>query len=240
MTPAPKFGTHSTHSLMAEFRRAARDLTKRDAEPPSTTTTRSRGGADSLRLSVSQLTADYIALCHNPMAQLSRWLDEPRPKSFSGSVVRISERGKHHDQSQSTSEPMGNTNRLRAHPLHQVQGGLDALRRGGSRHSLSARSRAGVAQYDELRSVRAEGQQAGLVGSNVAESPPDFSSEFAAVQSQFASRIAAARVSLSSRDAAATIRRLLDEQTIAMRAVSERQQLASRLRLERPFPPSLS
>lgn len=213
--------------------RVAKQLTAHISTVPLAKNVQRGGGGAGLLL--TQITADYIALCHDPMAQLSRWIDEPRPDAFRGSIFRISDRGKPHEGHQSTSEPLGYAQRICAVPLHPMQSGLDALRRGGSGNGLPARSRAGPAQYDQLRSVRGEGSRgASLEQSRLDETTCDFSAEFAAVQSEFASRIAAARMILSSKDAASMIRRLLDEQTIAMRSITERKQLATRNRSGRP------
>jgi hypothetical protein len=196
-------------------------------------------GTDRRNRSLAHLTtiivADYIALCHDPIRRLPRWLKEPTFKSSHTSIARISHRHQH-VHTQSEGEPLGYGNRFCTDPLRQLQSGMDAARRERISDSVPAGSGTGPSQHDGLRSLRAEGYGSGTLGSG-SEPPFDFSAEFAAVRSEFASRIAVARNCLPSWLAKATIRRLLNEQILAMRSVSERQQAALRLRAPRPPEP---
>ena len=95
---------------------------------------------------------------------------------------------------------MEDARRLCGHPLHAMQGRLDADRKPGrSADDLPAGSRTGALGHDQLRSLRAEGGSdlAGPSGDGGAVAA-DFSAELGAVGAYFAARMAAARRALTT------------------------------------------
>ena len=89
------------------------------------------------------LVADYLALCRDPLSDLQHWIDESE-KAFKGrSLFRQSPwRSAHAQSSHSLASP---GNGFRDDALQAMRGGL------------FSRPGAGLSQYDQLRSFRAEG-----------------------------------------------------------------------------------
>ena len=91
------------------------------------------------------LVADYLALCRDPLSDLQRWIDESE-KGFKGrSLFRQSPWRSAHAQS-SPSRLASPGKGFRDDALHAMRGGL------------FSRPGAGLSQYDQLRSFRAEGR----------------------------------------------------------------------------------
>lgn len=217
--------------LCDRFRHVAREVTDHSHEHAARAK-RQTGGERGYRLTTALLADSYIRLCHDPLKYLNRWIAET---AFSAPYTKTSlyQEAAHGIQRASVME---DGRGIRGDPLHQMQGGLDADRRGRFDHVLPSRPAAGADGHDGLRPVsaerrdRLESAQSSCIGD---EAVADFSSEFAAVRSEFASRMAAARQSLSPQEAAALIRRLCDEQALAMRTITERLRAARRSQSER-------
>ena len=134
---------------------------------------------------------------------------------------------------QTTTRPpslMEDARRLCGHPLHAMQGRLDADRQPGrSADDLPVGPRTRALGHDQLRSLRAEGGSdlAGPSGDGGAVAA-DFSAELGAVGAYFAARMAAARRALRPGDVAVALRALQNERTLAMRAVIDKWMTAAR------------
>jgi hypothetical protein len=173
-----------------------------------------------IRLTTRNLAADYLAVCRNPLNDIHRWIVETITKKSSANACHSSYR------------PSDRSFGVCPHALHALRGRLDT--HPGGRHQdnrLSSRPGTGAAQYDQLRSVRAEG--GGGVGPPFLQSPAeaqnestaergDSASELGAIRGYFNGLIAAARSSLSPSDAAAVIRSLRTQKILAMRAAKDR------------------
>ncbi len=110
-------------------------------------------------------------------------------------------------------------------------------------HGLSARPRAGLAGYDGLQQVRADGHAGDGLGRSTGDDAADpsfaFGVELAAVSSYYAAKIAAVRRGLNPRDVAAAVRAIREEQAGAVRAVMQRWDAAKRVATERRQAPKL-
>ena len=112
------------------------------------------------RFAASSLADNYLKLCHNPLKDLQRWMDEdPR---FRGEKLQRRERifstkGEGGDVSKGTAVVVAEAGRVRGKSLPELRGGLDAHRQGRRAvDDLPARQGAGVVRNDGLRQVRAE------------------------------------------------------------------------------------
>ena len=186
---------------------------------------RQSGGGGGHRLTTALLADSYIQLCHDPLKDLHRWIDESRPGTSSETRPLYRETT---DVIQRASV-MEDSRGLRGDALHQVQSRMDANRTARIDHVLSARPATGSISYDQLRSVSVEGRE----GLNAAHDAGDhgltaFASELGGVNSYYAARIAAARLSLRPGDVAAAILAILGEKTLATLAVLDRWMAAAR------------
>lgn len=176
-------------------------------------------------LTTGSIADEYVALCHNPLQNLSRWLAEDNhPKAYRSvpSTARMNE--------QVQSACLATTTGFREHPLRELQSGLDAhsrIRRGA--HGLPPRPRAGAFGDEGLRSLRAkvEGStgSAAQLASEYDGDGEEFRTELSAVHDYYGAKIAAAR---QSRAPVAVIRTLRNERIVAVRAVIERWQQSQR------------
>jgi hypothetical protein len=97
-------------------------------------------------LTTRSLAADYLALCRNPLKDIRRWIVEIKPKARSA-----------HAHNSSHRPPAGSFG-LCCHALHALSGRMDTQIGGRHHHHhLSSRPGASADQYDQLRSLRAEG-----------------------------------------------------------------------------------
>ena len=109
-----------------------------------------------------------------------------------------------------------------------MRGGLHPVRDRRQGHCLSSRPGAGLAQYDQLRSFRAEGGAGDELPSDGAARDEDvapsssLACDIAAIEGHYASRIAELRAALAPAELALIIRNLEDEKTLAIRAVIEK------------------
>ena len=214
----------SRQTLRVAFQRVAHELTV-PVEYRGRQRGRQSGGGDGHRLTTAALADSYIQLCHDPLKDLHRWIDETRPGTPSETRPLYRETT---DVIQCASV-MEDGRRLRSNALHQVQGRMDADRATGLDHLLPARSATGAIGHDGLRSVSAEGRQGLNTGrDDGASGLGEFASELGAVHSYYAARMAAARRSLKPGDVAAAIRALQGEQMLATRAVLDRWMAAGR------------
>jgi hypothetical protein len=136
---------------------------------------------------------------------------------------------------------------LSRNPLKDIDCWIVETKRGGrpQGYCLSSRPGAGVDQYEQLRSLRAE---EGGVGPPFSQAHPegqgetatdigDSTSELGGIRAYFNALIVAARSSLSRADAAAVIRSLRTQKILAMRAAKDRQRPAgANQRNARPEP----
>ena len=205
-------------------------MTKPAAPKPRRGRKARRGGGSTARsFTTGALAEDYLRLCRDPLRDLQRWMDEDKKRGRAGRGVQlITRRGDDAAKDTTRAENyLVNAQRLRGQPLHELQGRLDADRRGGrSHHGLPARPRAGVSRYDGLRQVRAEGS----AGSDLSRSTDDAAAgasfrlgiELDAVSDFYAAKIAAVRHGISPRDIAGAVRAIRNEQAGAVRAVLEK------------------
>lgn len=180
-------------------------------------------------LTTRALATDYLALCHNPLNDLSRWAFESG-KAYQGRSP--SNKSRSADAAQSPSPCLDSRpNRLRDDTLHEVRRGLDPFRGRRLGYRVSSRPGAGLSQYDQLRSFRAQGQETPSEARSVPQSEASanavapsssLATDLAAAKGYYASRIAAARQSLSHVELAAAIRTIKDEETLASRAIIQR------------------
>jgi len=177
-------------------------------------------------LSTHALSADYLALCRNPLSDVRRWILESGPSYSGTSPDKLETWSTSH--AQTTSPGLARpADRFCNNPLHAVRGGLDPQRAGGQRHRLSSRPGAGLYQYDQLRSLPTAQTPPAEARPLPATTPtPDavapssgLAAELAAAKGYYASRIAAARLSMSADELATFIRTIQDEQTLAARAI---------------------
>jgi hypothetical protein len=191
-------------------------------------------GDNGSRLTTAALADNYLRLCHNPCNDLTRWIAEDKSRRVAGPIIPPPEN--HHDETTTRSPSlMEDARRLCGHPLHAMQGRLDADRKPGrSADDLPPRSRAGPLGHDQLRSLRAAGEcdLAGQ-GSDSAGIGLEFSTELAALNSYYAARMAAARRALRPWEIAAALRVLQGERALAMKAVIDRWMTATRDALQR-------
>ena len=171
-------------------------------------------------LTTHSLAGDYLILCRNPLKDIHRWVVEAKPKTRSAHAHR------------STHHPLAGSFGFRSHALHALPGRMDTPP--GERHQdyrLSSRPGTGADQYDQLRSLRAEGPGVGppplrahseAQGEAVADIGAS-ASELGGIIAYFNSLIAAARNSLSCADAAIVTRSLRIQKILAMRAANDRQ-----------------
>jgi len=164
---------------------AARSVTvPRPPQPRRRRRIGGEGGASPIdavaRVSASALIVDYIALCHDPMKDLRRWLAEDRQqrgmmapedglrqagqpmppeglrragRQFEATPVREG----HQHANDAAQCFIANADRLCRQPLSKLQSGLDAHgNRGWSVDGVPARSTTGAERYAGLRSVSAE------------------------------------------------------------------------------------
>ena len=183
-----------------------------------------------LSLTTRGLAADYLALCRNPLSDIRRWVLESG-KAYQGRSPSNTWRSA--DAAQSPSPGLGSrTDRLRYNALHEMRGRLDPFRDRRQGCRLSSRPGAGISQYDQLRSFRAQGKRstrfrsalrtAAASATNSVAPSSSLATELAAAKGYYASRIAAARQSLSRVELAAAIKAIKDEQTLAARAIIQR------------------
>jgi len=192
-----------------------------------------RGGGSGARgFTTGALAGDYLRLCHDPLRDLQRWMDEDKKRGRAGRPVQPMTRREDHAQTTTRAENLlAHSVGLRGQSLHAVQGGLDTDRHGGGRHhGLPARPRAGPGRYDELRPVRAEGRAGAGLGRAADEAAAGQNTgasfrlgiELDAVSDYYAAKIAAAKGGPSPRDIGGAVRAIRDEQAGAVRAVLER------------------
>jgi hypothetical protein len=183
-----------TGDLRAKFRQAARAVTTPAPKPAARRRRRGDGNGGS-RLTTSTIADSYLRLCQDPCKDLRRWIaEDPRDRA----LVLLTPTTEHHHDETTTGSPsvMEDARRLCGHPLHAMQGRLDAHREPGrSVDDLPAGSRTGALGHDQLRSLRATGEcdLAGPSGEGVGIGL-EFSAELGAVAGYFAARMGAARL----------------------------------------------
>jgi hypothetical protein len=216
-------------ALHIAFRHVAHELTS-PVEVPVHQTARQGAGGDGHRLTTAAVADSYIQLCHDPLKDLHRWIDETRPGTTSEAIPLYQETS-HVIQCASVME---DSRGIRSDALHQVQSRMDADRPQRIDHVLSARSATGTVRYDQLRSLSAERrEEISSTSDNAAAGLGEFASELSAVNSYYMARMAAARSSLRPGDVGAAIRALQGEQTLALRAVLERWSVSARHHTQR-------
>ena len=181
-------------------------------------------------LTTRQLTADYLNLCRSPLPDIQRWIAESKPAYTAGNADNLETWRTSH--AQTTSPGLARAaNRFCDNPLHAMRGGLDPHRAGSQCRRLSSRPGAGLYQYDQLRSLRAQTETSAAEARSLpptASTPgtvapsPSLAGELAAAKGYYASRIAAARLTLSQAELALAIRAINDEQTLASRTIIQR------------------
>ena len=181
-------------------------------------------------LTTRQLTADYLNLCRSPLPDIQRWVAESRPAYTGANAGNLETWRTSH--AQTTSPGLARpANRFCGEPLHELRGRLEPRRGGGQCRRLSSRPGAGLYQYDQLRSLRAQTETSAAEARSLpsAASTPGtvapssgLAGELAAAKGYYASRIAAARLTLSQAELYRAIRTINDEQTLAARAIIQR------------------
>ena len=166
---------------------------------------------------------------NTPRRDIQRWVAESRPAYTGANAGNLETWRTSH--AQTTSPGLARpANRFCGEPLHELRGRLDPQRAGGQCRRLSSRPGAGLHQYDQLRSLRAQTETSAaethslpLATSPQAVAPSSgLADELAAAKGYYASRIAAARQTLSQTQLVLAIRAIHDEQTLAARAIIQR------------------
>jgi hypothetical protein len=187
---------------------------------------KSREGGDdnSSRFSTEAIVSDYLRLCHDPLSDLQRWLDEDKKKPSS---PRSASPTNHARQNIGVID----AHQLSRNPLHEVSGRVcahDHQRR--DRRDMPGGSRADPGRYHELQQVRNEGGQTGQLSQGQGQSQERGQSngargggnEIGSLHGYYAALIAAAWATMRPDQAAAYIRNLRAEKIQAVRSVKDR------------------
>lgn len=252
--PSSRHGKDSRSALLDQFHHAALEVTQPQRHETAERAGTAGDGNPHHWLTTRALADNYVALCHNPCADIQRWLDIDKKPSSSFFPPLPSRDTAHVVRPISTSSvevPRGLCREI----LRQMRGWVDAHIQRRITDRVHHGPRAGASGHAALRPLRAERQttgkslsrpiesRAGQVtikrtspASDAASHPAascagDLGSELAAVGSYYASRIAAVRASAKPADVAALVRAIQGERTLAMRA------LTSRPKTENPYRP---
>lgn len=181
------------------------------------------------------LAASYLKLCRDPVRDLKRWAAEDRRSKTRRSyeLTTTTKGGKHVRAEASQKDTVARAVGIRAKPLHELRGRLDAPREERQLPGrLPAGPRSSSAGDGELRSVRAEGKRADLSASAFASLKSDIAAAFgverAAIVMFYAARIEAVRRGATPASIAAAIRAIVNERLVALRNLANRRTAATR------------
>lgn len=186
------------------------------------------GGAGEDQFSAGRLAGYYLRLCHNPLRDLQRWMDEDKKRP--GGLERrfeTTQNAKGH-KFDVKRQFRGSAGGLRRDALPGLQGWLDAHRREGRGvHGVPAGSRAGDGGHDALRQVSAAGRERPGLAVEGTGADSGVKGDQAAIRGLYAAKIEATRRSLPAHEVDAAIRALLDAQSAAVRAVANRRHVGA-------------
>ncbi len=165
--------------------------------------------------STRSLAAAYIRLCHDPLADLPRWIDEGSRKPQTRNHVSATIGGYY--------EHRADIGRFHYQPLPALRGGMDAnQQQGRDDNGLPARQGTRVEGHDRLQPLSGHDASRDFVAASDENEAVSSQAEVSAMRAFFGARIEAVGRTLPKHERAAAIMALRNEKKAAIRELTER------------------